>query len=141
MRGPLAAGNVCWADAEQVRRFALSFPGAGEYDHGGRPSFRVHGRPRFASGLDDEGTSIALSEDSIADAVPEWPHACAKDWHGPRLVSVRVAWPHLPDDIVRELITDAWTRRAPRRLITAHQASAGPQTADTEHPDLREPRA
>jgi|HubBroStandDraft_2_1064218.scaffolds.fasta_scaffold381577_1 hypothetical protein len=54
-------GNVRAVDAEQVRRFALSFPGAEEYDHGGRPSFRVHGRPRFASGLDDEGINIALA--------------------------------------------------------------------------------
>jgi len=128
-------------DAEQVRWFALSFPGAEEYDHGGRPSFRVHGRPRFASGLDDEGINIALSEESIAEAVAEWPHACAEDWRGPRLVSVRLAYPHLPDDIVRELITDAWTRRAPRRLIRAHQATAGPQTTGTEHPDLRDTRA
>jgi hypothetical protein len=114
-------------DAEQVRRFALSFPGAEEYDHGGRPSFRVHGRPRFASGLDDEGISLALSEESIAEAVAEWPHACAEDWHGPRLVAVRVAYPRLPGGIVRELITDAWTRRAPRRFIHAHQATTRAQ--------------
>jgi hypothetical protein len=40
----------------------------------------------------------------------------------------------MPDDIVRELITDAWTRRAPRRLIGAHQATAGLQAIDTENP-------
>lgn len=100
-------GNVRGLDAEPVRRFALSFPGAEEYDHGGRPSFRVHGRPRFASGLNDEEINIALSEESIAEAVASRPHAGAEDWHGPRLVSVRLAYPHLPDDVVRELVTDA----------------------------------
>jgi hypothetical protein len=128
-------------DAEQVRRFALSFPGAEEYDHGGRPSFRVHNRPRFASGLDDEGISVALSEESIAEAVAGWPFACTEDWHGPRLVSVRVAYPHLPDDIVKELITDAWTRRASRRLLKAHQATARSQTSGIKAPGPRQTRA
>jgi hypothetical protein len=111
-------------DAEQVRLFALSFPDAEEYDHGGRPSFRVRGRPRFASGLDDEAISLALSAEAIGEAVAEWPQACTERWHGPRLIAVRVAYPRLPDDLVRELITDAWTRRASKRLIKAHQAGS-----------------
>jgi hypothetical protein len=111
-------------NAEQVRLFALSFPGAEEYDHGGRPSFRVRGRPRFASGLDDEGISLALSEEAIGEAVAEWPQACTERWHGPRLIAVRVAYPRLPDDLVKELITDAWTRRATKRLIQTHHGSA-----------------
>lgn len=64
MRWPLAAGNVRWVDAEHVRRLGLSLPGGRGIRSRRRSSFRVHSRPRFASGL-DEGISIALSEDSF----------------------------------------------------------------------------
>lgn len=57
----------------------------------------------------------------------------------PRLVSVRVAYLHLPYDNVKGLITDVWTRRAPRRLIKAHQASAGPRRLATNIPICANP--
>lgn len=95
-------------DARQLREFALSLPGAEEYDHGGRPSFRVRGRPRFAAGLDEDGISVMPGDAAIREAVAEWPHACEEDYHGQRLVSVRVAYPALPDAVVKELVTDAW---------------------------------
>lgn len=104
-------------DSRQLRQFALSLPGAEEYDHGGRPSFRVRGRPRFAAGLDEDGINVMPSEMAIREAVAEWPDACAEDYHGRRLVSVRVAYRALPDEVVTELVTDAWTYRAPARLV------------------------
>ena len=86
--GPPVAWGV---DAGQLQEFALSLPGAEECDHGGRPSFRVRGRARFAGGLDEGGISLMPGEVAIREAVAEWPQACAEDWHGRRLVSVRVA--------------------------------------------------
>ncbi|MGW0227423.1 hypothetical protein ACWDWO_03840 [Actinopolymorpha singaporensis] len=109
-------------DADQVRELALSCPGAVEYDHGGRPSFRVQGRPRFASGLDQNGISLMPGEVAIREAVAEWPEICTEDWHGRRLVSVRVAYPRLPDAVVVELVTEAWAYRAPARLVRAYRA-------------------
>ena len=109
-------------DARQVRELALSLPGAEEYDHGGRPSFRVRGRPRFAAGLDQDGINVMPSEVAIREAVAEWPDACAEDYHGRRLISVRVAYPALPDAVVKELITDARAYRAPARLVKAFRA-------------------
>ncbi len=91
--GRLPSGPpVAWGvDAGQLQEFALSLPGAEECDHGGRPSFRVRGRARFAGGLDEGGISLMPGEVAIREAVAEWPQACAEDWHGRRLVSVRVA--------------------------------------------------
>ncbi len=116
-----------------------AFPGTEEHDHGGRPSLRVHGRPRSASGLDDEGINLTLSEKSIAEAVAEMA-ACLRG---------RPAWPA--------------AGRRPRRLPTparrhpqgAHyqrpdtpglggdssrltRPQPGPKTVDTEHRDLRD---
>jgi hypothetical protein len=112
-------------DAAQVREFALSLPGTEEYDHGGRPSFRVRGRPRFASGLDENGISLMPGEEGIREAVAEWPQACAEGWHGQRLVSVRIGFPALPDEVVAELMTDAWAHMAPVHLVKAYRAGSG----------------
>jgi hypothetical protein len=109
-------------DAGQLRGFVLSLPGAEEYDHGGRPSFRVRGRPRFAAGLYEDGISVIPGEAAIREAVAEWPHACEEDCHGQRLVSVRVAYPALPDAVVKELVTDAWAYRAPARIVKAYRS-------------------
>jgi hypothetical protein len=108
-------------DERELREFARSLPGAEEYDHGGRPSFRVKGRPRFASGLDDAGISLMPGEEGIREAVAEWPQACAENWHGPRLTAVRVAYPDLSDAVVIELVTDAWAHRAPARLVKSYR--------------------
>lgn len=109
---------------ERLREFALSLPGAEEYGHGGRPSFRVRGRARFASGLDEDGISLVPGEEAIRETVAEWPHACAEGWHGPRLVPVRVGYPALPDELVMELVTGSWAYRAPSRLVKAYRASS-----------------
>jgi hypothetical protein len=109
-------------DAGQLREFALSLPGAEEYDHGGRPSFRVRGRPRFAAGLDEDGVSVMPGEAAIREAVAEWPRACREDYHGHRLVSLRVAYPALPDTVLKELVTEAWSYRAPARIVKEYWA-------------------
>ena len=109
-------------DSQQLREFARSLPLAEEYDHGGLPSFRVRGRPRFASGLDEDGISLAAGEEAIREAVAEWPETCRERWHGPKLASVRVAYPQMPDDIVIELVTEAWANRAPARVVRQYRA-------------------
>jgi hypothetical protein len=111
-------------DARQLREFALSLPGAEEYDHGGRPSFRIRGRPRFAAGLDEDGINVMPGEAAIRETVAEWPDACAEDYHGRRLVSVRVAYPALPDAVVTELVTEAWAYRAPARLVKSFRTES-----------------
>jgi hypothetical protein len=109
-------------DYQQLREFAQSLPLAEEYDHGGLPSFRVRGRPRFASGLDEEAISLVAGEEAIREAVAEWPETCRERWHGPKLVSVRVAYPQMPDDIVIELVTEAWANRAAARVVRQYRA-------------------
>jgi hypothetical protein len=118
------AGGV---DARRLREFALSLPGAEEYGHGGRPSFRVRSRARFASGLDEDGIGLVPGEEAIRETVAEWPHACAEGRHGPRLVPVRVGYPALPDELVMELVPapgrtehpPGWSRRTGRHLHDA----------------------
>lgn len=105
-------------DAAEVHRFAVGLPGTEEYDHGGRPAFRVRGR-RFASMLTEDGINLMPGEDAIREAVAEWPAECQEVWFGQRLSAVRVEFARLEPAIVREFITEAWRSKAPARLAAA----------------------
>lgn len=102
-------------DAEQVRELALALPHVEQYEHGGCPSFRVHGK-RFASMLDADGVNIALDEHHMHIALNEWPHWCRPELFGHRLVAVRVLLKHADPLVVKDLLTQAWRRRAPKTL-------------------------
>jgi hypothetical protein len=106
-------------DAAQARRLVLTLPEIEEYDHGGLPAFRVRGK-RFATMLDDSGINLMPGEAAIHMAVATWPDACAERWFAKRLVAVRVALPVVADDVLEELVTEAWASKAPKRLVSAH---------------------
>ena len=105
-------------DVADVRRIALALPEAEEYEHGDLPAFRVRGK-RFASMLDADGINLKLGEEGITAAAASWPDACTPRVFAGRLSSVRVAYAALPEDVVRDLILEAWSRRAPKRLHDA----------------------
>jgi hypothetical protein len=98
-----------------VRALALALPEVTEQDHHGRPSFRVSGRI-FAT-LPDEGhVNVMLDEDGIRTCVEARPDACTPVWWGKRLAAAQVALSRVDPLLLRELLTDAWQRKAPRRL-------------------------
>jgi hypothetical protein len=105
-------------DVEQVHRFIRGLPKVEEYEHGGLPAFRVHGR-RFASMLDDDGVNLMPGDEAIHAAVAEWPDSCREERFGQRLTAVRVNFASLSRAIVEELITEAWRSKAPRTLVHA----------------------
>ena len=100
--------------------FALSLPEAVEQDHHGIASFRVRGRI-FATVPDDDHLRIMVDEGEIRASVTEDPEAFAEFWWGSRLSCVVVDLLRAPDDQVRELLTEAWWRRAPKRLVRAFE--------------------
>jgi hypothetical protein len=101
-------------DVEAVRRMILALPEVEEYDHGGLPAFRVRGK-RFASMLDESGINLMPGEPAIRMATETWPDACTERWFGRRLAAVRVALP-TADDIIEELVIEAWASKAPKRV-------------------------
>lgn len=104
--------------------FALSLPEAVEQDHHGVASFRVRGRI-FATVPDDDHLRVMVDEGEIRAAVAEDPAAFAEQWWGSRLSCVVVDLRVAPAGQVRELLTDAWRRKAPKTLVRAFDA-AGP---------------
>jgi hypothetical protein len=103
--------------------FALSLPEAVEQGHHGLGSFRVRGKI-FATLPDEDHLRVMADEGEIRAAVAEHPAAFAEMWWGSRLSCVVVDLRVAPADQVRELLTVAWRRKAPRTLVRAFDAAA-----------------
>jgi hypothetical protein len=100
--------------AEQARTLALALPAAVEQDHHGRPSFRVEGRI-FATVWDERHMNVMVDEGGILTAVEAHPEVCSEVWWGKRLAAVRVDLRHARAELLRELLADAWERKAPAK--------------------------
>jgi hypothetical protein len=104
-------------DADDARALALALPEATEQDHHGRPSFRVQGKI-FATLWSPSELNVMVEQELIRAAVATAPEVCsARSW-GARLAAVQVALPLADEELVRDLLQAAWSRRAPRRLTT-----------------------
>jgi hypothetical protein len=102
-----------------ARTFACSLPEAVEQDHHGNPSFRVRGKI-FATQPDAQHLHVMVDEDDIRAAVAESPGTCSEVWWGKRLSCVKVELRSASTPLVRELLIDAWRRKAPKTLLDAH---------------------
>lgn len=98
-----------------ARRFALSLPEATEQDHHGISSFRVRNKI-FATVPDDRHIRIMVDEPEILAAVAEAPSSCQPMYWGKRLACVVVDVRTVPADLLRELLTESWMRKAPKSL-------------------------
>jgi hypothetical protein len=103
------------APAKRARRLALALPEAIEQDHHGRPSFRVAGRI-FATLWDEHHLNVMLDEPGILTAVQEHPETCQEVLWGKRRAAVRVDLRRADQQLVAELLADAWEGKAPARL-------------------------
>jgi hypothetical protein len=110
------------ATLRRARSLALSLPETTEEDHHGMISFRVRGKI-FATVPDEAHLRVMADEPEILAACAEAPEACEPGYWGKRLAFVLVALRHVPDPLLTELVTDAWTRRAPAALRNSHEAS------------------
>lgn len=100
----------------QVRRFALSLPEVTEEPHFHYSSFRIRGKI-FATAppegdhlhvfVDEEAREVALAAESGFLAKLHW---------GKRVVGLRVSLAKAKPKVVTELLTQAWSCKAPKRL-------------------------
>ena len=102
----------------QVRELALGLPEVAEDDHHGRTSFRL-GSSVLATLPDGDGLNVMLGESEARAAAARSP-ACSLLWWGTRLSGVRVELAAADAELVRELLDEAWRRRAPSRLRDEH---------------------
>jgi len=99
----------------RARDLALALPEVTEADHHGITSFRIRGRI-FATVPDAGHVRIMVDENEIRSAVAENPTVCEEFYWGKRLACVVVALKPASSNLLRELLTEAWLRKAPRSL-------------------------
>lgn len=109
-------------ELDEARRWALSFPEATEEPHFEMSSFRVGGKIFATVPADEEHLHVFLDEGEARAAVPGSPGACSELWWGKRLTGVRLDLAEADPAQVRELLEDAWRRRAPKRVAAAYDA-------------------
>jgi hypothetical protein len=105
----------------QARSFALSLPEATQADHHGMDSFRVRGKI-FATVPDDMHVRVMVDEAETNALVAEFPDICAPVYWGARLACVAVTLATAEPSFVRELLTEAWRRKAPKKLAAQLEA-------------------
>jgi hypothetical protein len=101
---------------DDVRAIALALPEAVEQDHHGRPSFRVGGKI-FATLWSSAHMNVMLDEHGILAAAEEAPDACAPFYWGKRLAAAQVELANATRPLVEDLLAEAWSLTAPRRLL------------------------
>ena len=108
---------------DQVRQLALALPEVVEQDHHGRPSFRVAGRI-FATLWDQQHINVLLDEAGVRTTVEARPDVSEKFWWGSRLRAAQVDLALADEQLIRELLADAWERKAPKRPLVGRIADA-----------------
>jgi hypothetical protein len=99
-----------------VRRIALSLPGASEAPHHDMTSFRVAGKI-FATMPQEAGRlRVFFDPDEVRAYCAEFPDALDELWWGTRLSGCTVSLRAVNVALLRELLVEAWRRRAPAKL-------------------------
>ncbi|GAA1897030.1 MAG: MmcQ/YjbR family DNA-binding protein [Williamsia herbipolensis] len=88
-------------------------------DHHGMDSLRFR-TSVLATRPDDETLRIMLTPEQIEETIAEFDWCTPVLW-GQKLSAVAVRLPDADSDVVRDLITDAWRRRAPKRVQARYE--------------------
>jgi hypothetical protein len=106
-----------YADAQRI---VASLPGGEEVivvEWGDHPTFRVNNK-MFASGAPDSTTmSVKASKEDQAELVASRPETFAVASYVGRFGWIEVQLPNVDEAELRELLTDAWRRTAPKKLV------------------------
>ncbi len=105
-----------------VRTLALGLPEAAEAPHHDMTSFRVAGKIFATVPPEGDRVHVFVAEDEVAAYRVEFPDAVEELWWGKKLSGCRVVLQKADRALVRELLTESWRRRAPKKVLAAYEA-------------------
>jgi hypothetical protein len=105
--------------AASVRRLALALPESAEAPHHDMTSFRVAGKIFATMPADERHLHVFLDREAVSARCAAHPDAVEELWWGSRMSGCRVTLGATTTALVRELLTESWRRRAPRRVLAA----------------------
>jgi hypothetical protein len=100
----------------QVREIALALPEATEAPHFASTSFRIRGKIFATAPPGDQYLHIFVSEEERELALAMERNYVEKLFWGGKVRGLRVLLPKAKPKIVAELLTRAWTHKAPKKL-------------------------
>jgi hypothetical protein len=100
-----------------VRRIALSLPESTEAPHHDMTSFRVAGKIFTTVPPSGDREHIFVEADEVAAYCAEYPGVVEELWWGQRLSGCRVTLKGADQSLLRELLSLAWRRKAPKKLL------------------------
>ena len=106
-----------------VRTVALGLPDTAEAPHHDMTSFRVAGKIFATVPPAGDRVHVFVDEDEVAAYCAEFPDAVEELWWGKKLSGCRILLRHVERALVRELLTEAWRRRAPKKVRAAFDVS------------------
>ena len=102
---------------KQLQKMCLALPEVEERETWGDATFRVRDRIFVISSPDGDSASIKASLDDQSGLVEMDPDTFAVAAYTGKYGWVRVRLAGIPPELAERLITNAWRRTAPKRLI------------------------
>jgi hypothetical protein len=100
-----------------VRRLALALPEAAEAPHFDMTSFRVANKIFATVPPTGDRVHIFVGADEVAAYCAEFPDAVEELWWGQKLSGCRVTLKQATVALLREMLTESWRRKAPKKLL------------------------
>jgi len=101
----------------QVRKLAMALPEAEEAPHFDMASFRVRGKIFATMPPAEDRVHIFVDAEEVAASCAEYPGVVEELWWGKKLSGCRVFLGGATTPMLRELLTESWRRRAPKKLL------------------------
>ena len=98
------------------RRLALALPQTEQRQHMNHPDFRVAGKIFATMPLDERRVHVLVDEAEVRAYCAEFPGTVEELWWGKKLSGCRVELAGATAPLLRELLTEAWRRRAPKAV-------------------------
>jgi hypothetical protein len=106
---------------KEFRQLCLALPEAEERETWGEQTFRVRDRIFAMGSIDGEHVSLKASLDDQSGLVEMDPKTFAPSAYTGRYGWVRVRLGGVGSEMARQLVTNAWKRTAPRRLVADYE--------------------